>query len=140
MIFYNSGLMQNLGQLRLFVVSNPKPFKRFEDHEAALQIQLHELIERAIFKKQNPVQLIEQYLETTYNGGSTVEDMANFLMLCPQMAHAMHSLKDNWAELDETLPEETILYGRTSRQEAIQTYSEITLVSYLDALSKVYEL
>ena len=126
--------------MRLFVVTHPKPFKRFEDHEAALQIQLHELIERAILKKQNPVLLIEQYLEVSYKGGSTVEDMAHFLINSPQMAHAMHSLRDNWAELDETLPGESIMYGSTTKQEAIQTYSEISLTSYLEALSKVYEL
>ena len=138
MIFYNNQLMKNQQQLRLYLVSNPKPFKRFEDHEAALQIQLHEMVERAIREKEDPIALIEEYLETTYNSGETVEDIANFLANTPQMVHAMHTLKDNWDQLDETLPEDSLMYGGTTRDEAVQAFSEITLRNYLETLSTVY--
>lgn len=125
-------------QLRLYLVSNPTPFKRFEDHEAALQIQLHELIEKAIKDKEDPVALMEEYLQTNYNGGDTVEDMANYLANTPQMVHALHTLKDNWDQMDETLPEDSLMYGGTTRDEAVQAFSEITLRNYLEALTGIY--
>ncbi len=125
-------------QLRLYLVSNPTPFKRFEDHEAALQIQLHELVEKAIKDKEDPVALMEEYLQTNYNGGDTVEDMANYLANTPQMVHALHTLKDNWDQMDETLPEDSLMYGGTTRNEAVQAFSEITLRNYLEALTGIY--
>lgn len=125
-------------QLRLYLVSNPTPFKRFEDHEAALQIQLHELVEKAIKDKEDPVALMEAYLQTNYNGGDTVEDMANYLANTPQMVHALHTLKDNWDQMDETLPEDSLMYGGTTRDEAVQAFSEITLRNYLEALTGIY--
>jgi hypothetical protein len=138
MIFYNNQLMKNHMQLRLYLVSNPTPFKRFEDHEAALQIQLHELVEKAIKDKEDPVALMEEYLQTNYNGGDTVEDIANYLANTPQMVHALHSLKDNWDQMDETLPEDSLMYGGTTRDEAVQAFSEITLRNYLEALTGIY--
>tara|TARA_R110002072_G_scaffold105515_4_gene230679 strand:- start:826 stop:1248 length:423 start_codon:yes stop_codon:yes gene_type:complete len=138
MIFYNNQLMKNHMQLRLYLVSNPTPFKRFEDHEAALQIQLHELVEKAIKDKEDPVALMEEYLQTNYNGGDTVEDMANYLANTPQMVHALHTLKDNWDQMDETLPEDSLMYGGTTRNEAVQAFSEITLRNYLEALTGIY--
>jgi len=139
MIFFNNQLMKNQQQLRLYLVSNPVPFKRFEDHEAALQIQLHELVQRAIEQKEDPVALIEEYLQVNYNGGDRPEDIANFLAGSPQMVHAMHTLKDNWDQLDETLPEDSLMYGGTTRDEAVQAFSEITLRNYLETLSTVYD-
>ena len=138
MIFYNNQLMKNQQQLRLYLVSNPKKFQVFEDHEAAIQIQLHELVERAIREKENPIALIEEYLQISYNCGDTVEDIANFLISTPQMIHALHNLKDNWDQMDETLPEDSLMYGGTSRDEAVQAFSEITLRNYLEALTGVY--
>ena len=125
-------------QLRLYLVNNPTPFKRFEDHEAALQIQLHELVEKAIKDKEDPVALMEEYLQTNYNGGDTVEDMANYLVNTPQMVHALHTLKDNWDQMDETLPEDSLMYGGTTKDEAVQAFSEITLRNYLEALTGIY--
>lgn len=139
MIFYNNQLMKNQQQLRLYLVSNPKPFKRFEDHEAALQIQLHELVQRAIEQKEEPIVLIEEYLQVSYNGGDRPEDIANFLAGSPQMVHAMHTLKDNWDQLDESLPEDSLMFGATTRDEAVQAFSEITLRNYLETLSTVYD-
>ena len=138
MIFYNNQLMKNHMQLRLYLVNNPTPFKRFEDHEAALQIQLHELVEKAIKDKEDPVALMEEYLQTNYNGGDTVEDMANYLVNTPQMVHALHTLKDNWDQMDETLPEDSLMYGGTTKDEAVQAFSEITLRNYLEALTGIY--
>ena len=139
MIFYNSQLMKNESQLRLYLASNPDAFTRFEDHEAALQIQLYDLVERAIAENEDPIALIEAYLQVSYNGTDTVDDIANFLIHTGQMRHAMHNLKENWDEMDETLPELSLKYASTSREQAIQVYSEITLRSYLEALSEVFE-
>lgn len=139
MIFYNNQLMKNQQQLRLYLVSNPVPFKRFEDHEAALQIQLHELVQRAFEQKEDPVALIEEYLQVSYNGGDRAEDIANFLVNTPQVVHAMHTLKDNWDQMDESLPEDSLMFGATTRDEAVQAFSEITLRNYLETLSTVYD-
>ena len=139
MIFYNNQLMKNHRQLRLYLVSNPKPFKRFEDHEAALQIQVHELIERAVKEKEDTIALIEEYLQLNYTGGNRPEDIASFLLNTDQMIHAMHTLKDNWDQLDESLPEDSLMYGGTTRDEAVQAFSEITLRNYLETLSTVYD-
>jgi hypothetical protein len=138
MIFYNSQLMKDENQLRLFLVSNPSPFLRYEDHEAALQIGIHEMVERAIESKENPIALIEQYLQVVYNGGDTPEDIANFIINCHQMVHTMHKLKDNWDEMDDTLPEVSLKHSATSREQAVQVYYETTLRSYLEALSGIY--
>ncbi len=137
MIFYNNQLMQNEQQLRLYLVSNPKAFKRYEDHEAALQIQIYELIERSIEDNEDPVTLIESYLDVNYNGGSNADDIAAFLINSHQMIHALHQLKDNWDELDDSLPEVSLKHTGTSKQQAVQVYSEITLRSYLEALSTI---
>jgi len=139
MIFYNPQIMTNEKELFLYLVSNPKPFTRYENHEAALQIQLHELVERAIQNKENPIALIEFYLGITYNEGHTVADMANFIANSGQMRHALHQLKENWAELDDSLPGESLRFGGTSKEQAIQTFTQIALQTYLEALSGIYE-
>ena len=69
MIFYHPQLMQNESEAKLFMVINPVAFKNFEDHEAAIFIQLHDLVEKAIKQKESPVSLIEDYLNVTYTGG-----------------------------------------------------------------------
>ena len=140
MIFYSNQLMKNRHELMLYLVSNPSPFERFEDHQAALQIRLGELIEDAIEEKEDPVALIQQYLQTDYNGGSGKEDIANFLINSHQMIYAMHNLKDSWADLDGSMTADSLVYGNaTTREQAVETFSEITLRSYLEALSGVYE-
>jgi hypothetical protein len=138
MIFSNSHLMSTERDLYLYLVTNPTPFKRYEDHHAALQIQMDETIEQAIEDGEDPVALIESYLDLTYNGGSTIEEISNFLWQTDQQIMAMHTLKDRWAEIDESLPEPSLSHGGTSRKQAVQVFSEITLRSYLEALSKVY--
>jgi hypothetical protein len=139
MIFYHNQLMKNSRELRLYLVSNPVAFTRFEDHEAALHIQLHELVERAIEQQEDPVALIEDYLQVSYTGGDRSEDLAAFLANTPQMRHAMHTLQEHWGQLDDTLPDDSLLFGSaTTREEAVQSFSEITLRSYLEALSTVY--
>ena len=131
--------MKNQLQLQLYIVSNPKSFEHFEDHRAALYIQLHELVEKAIEDKEDPIALIENYLQLEYNAGNTPEDIANFLFHTDTMTHAMHTLKDNWDTFDNTLPEDTLIYGKTTREQAINTYYETTLRSYLEALAVSYQ-
>ena len=140
MIFYSNQLMKTDRELILYLVSNPKPFERFEDHQAALQIRLHELLENAVEEKEDPVSLIQEYLQTDYNGGSSKEDIANFLTGSHQMIHAMHNLKDHWDECDNSLPEDSLAHGSaTTREGAVKAFGEITLRSYLEALSGVYQ-
>ncbi len=135
MIIYNNQLMPTTEQATLFMVSNPYPFKRFEDHEAAIYIQLHSLVEQSISEGQNPVLLIESYLETTYIGGQSIEEIATYLLQHDKMQSALWTLKDNWSTLDETIPGDSLMYGGMEKEEAIQVYSEITLMSYLEALA-----
>lgn len=139
MIFFNNQLMKTPGQLYLFLVSNPQPFTRYEDHHSALFIQLHELIEQAIADGQNPVALIEEYLKLPYNGGDTVEDMAAFLFYSDPVIQAMSILRDNWSSLDPTLPEDSIAYGTTTREEAVEAFSQLTLTRFLEALTTPYD-
>ena len=140
MIFYSNQLMTNRRELILYLVSNPSPFDRFEDHQAALHIRLHELVENAIQEKEDPVALIREYLQVDYNGGSSKEDIADFLISSHQVIHAMHTLKDSWADFDKNAPEDSLVYGSaTTREQAVETFAEITLRSYLEALSSVYQ-
>ena len=139
MIFYNNQLMKNENQLRMYLVSNPVPFSRFEDHEAALQIQLHELVETAIEKKEDPIMLFEEILKRPYLGGQTADEIASFIYSSDVMFHAMHSLKENWDALDETLPEDSVKYfAGTTKEQATEIFTEITLRTYLEALAEVY--
>jgi hypothetical protein len=139
MIFYHNQLMKTQSQLRLYLVANPVPFERYEDHEAALQIQLHELIERAMAEKENPIALIEDYLGLTYNGGDTLDEIANFLINTDQMNVALQSLQENWHHLDKRMPGDSLMYGSgISREDAVRSYSELTLRNYLETLSSIY--
>ena len=61
------------------MVTNTKPFERYEDHEAALYIQLHEMVEHAFAKGEDPIALIEDYLELVYTEGKSVAEIADFL-------------------------------------------------------------
>ncbi len=131
--------MKTEAQLRVYLVSNPVPFKRYEDHEAALQIQLYDLIERAIEEKENPVALIEDYLGITYTGGDNIDDIATFLLATDQMNYAMNDLKDNWHHLDESQAADSLLYSTgIERKDAVRIYSEITLRNYLENLATLY--
>lgn len=141
MIFYNSQLMRNKRQLRLFLVSNPVAFTRFEDHRAALEIQIYELIERSLAQQENPIALIEEYLRVSYNGGNSIEDIAAFLIHSAHMTYALQTLSDNWDEFDSSLPEEnSLLHGKSTidKSQAVQFYCELSLTNYLEALSTVY--
>jgi hypothetical protein len=139
MIFFNNQLMKDESQTRLFIVTNPIKFVRYEDHEAALQLQLYDLIERAIEEKEDPIALIEGYLGMVYNGGQNIADIASFLLNTDHVNHAMHLLRENWQHKDSSLPDESLLYGgEVNRDEAVGIYSGLTLRTYLETLSRVY--
>lgn len=135
MIFFNNQLMPTPGSATLFMVTNPVAFTRYEDHEAAIYIQLHQLIDRALAEGEDPVILIESYLETIYTGGTTTGEIANFLMQSDKMVLAMWTLKESWSNLEESIPEDSLIYGGMERKQAIQLYAEITLRTYLEVLS-----
>jgi hypothetical protein len=139
MIFFNSQLMKDEGQTRLFIVSNPIAFFRYEDHEAALHFQLYDLIEGAIAEKEDPIALIESYLGVAYNGGQSIADIASYLLNTDQVNHAMHLLRERWQHLDSSIPAESISQGgEVSREDAVRIFSELTLRTYLETLSRVY--
>ena len=137
MIYFNNQLMPNDTSTKLFMVTNTKPFERYEDHEAALYIQLHQLVEHAFAKGENPIALIEDYLELVYTEGKSVAEIADFLANTDKMQLALWTLKESWDKLDETVPQDSLLYGSgMDKEEAIQLYSEITLRTYLEALAQ----
>ena len=139
MIFFNAQLMPNREDATLYMVRNPTPFSRFEDHEAAIFLQLHELIERAIEEGENPIALIEGYLNVVYTGGNAVDEIAAFLLQTDAMVISLWSLQERWRNFDESLPETSIMYGGMEQKEALQLYSEITLRTYLEIVSKHVE-
>ncbi len=134
MIFYNNQLMPTRAEATLYMVSNAVPFSSYDDHEAGIYIQLHELIERAIEEGEDPVMLIEEYLEIIYSSGSSIDEIAAFLFYNDRMVQALWTLQQSWNEIDKTLPETSLIYGGIAKDEAIKLYSEITLRAYLDAL------
>jgi hypothetical protein len=134
MIFYNNQLMPTRADAILYMVSNPVPFKNYDDHEAGIYIQLHELIERAIAEGENPILLIEEYLGIVHSGGTTIEEIAAFFFNTDKMVQALWTLQEHWDTIDETLPKDSLMYGGIDTEEATQLYSEITLRSYLDML------
>lgn len=131
--------MQSLNQVRLFVVSNPVPFSRFQDHESAIIMQLHELVEQAIADNENPVALIEDYLGVSYNAGNTIEEITNYIASTGQMAVMFQKLKDNWHHLDVSVPADSLFYSTgISRADVIETFAETNLRNYLEALASAY--
>ncbi len=139
MIFYNCQLMQSENHLCLYLVSNPVPFERFEDHEAAIQLKIHELVEQAIKEGESPILLIEEYLNRPYFGGDNVDEIAAYIYNSDLMLHAMHELRDAWMEMDLSLPEVSLKHGGTTKAQALQVYQEITLRSYLETLAKILD-
>ena len=128
--------MPNDTSAKLFMVTNTKPFERYEDHEAALYIQLYHLVEHAFEKGENPMALIEDYLDLVYTEGKSIAEIADFLINTDKMQLALWTLKESWDKLDESLPQDSLLYGSgIDKEEAIQLYSEITLRTYLEALA-----
>ena len=128
--------MPNDTSAKLFMVTNTKPFERYEDHEAALYIQLYHLVEHAFEKGENPMALIEDYLDLVYTEGKSIAEIADFLINTDKMQLALWTLKESWDKLDESLPQDSLLYGSgIDNEEAIQLYSDITLRPYLQALA-----
>ncbi len=137
MIYFNNQLMPNDVSAKLFLVTNTKPFERYEDHEAALYIHLLELVEHAFAKGDNPIALIEDYLELVYIEGKSVAEIADFLANTDKMQLALWTLKERWDTLDETAPQDSLLYGSgMDKDAAVQLYSKITLRTYLEALAQ----
>ena len=136
MIFYNQQLMKDSSELALFVVSNPDKFDRFEDHRAAIELRVDELVEQAIVAGEDPIQLIEAYLNVTYLAGPSPAEIADFIIQSEAMMKAINTLHINWSTFDETKPESTLrLISTTTQAESVETYSEMTLRGFLEALS-----
>lgn len=127
--------MKNSHQLRLFLVNNPVPFARYEDHEAAIYIELHELMEDAKDAGEDPAALMESYLGTTYPLGHSDEELAAFLFQTGAMQSALNDLKENWDSLDENVPGNSLIYGGVTLEEVLDTYSTRSLRAYLEALT-----
>lgn len=135
MIFYNSELMPDSHSATLFMVTNAKPFTRFEDHEAGIYIQLHTLVELSIESGENPIGLIEDYLGITYTDGRSVEDIAHFLAYTDRVQNALWSLQLRWQNKSAIKAEASYLQSGISKDQAIQLFTQITLRVYLEALA-----
>ncbi|WP_254884130.1 hypothetical protein [Aquimarina sp. TRL1] len=127
--------MPDKQQAILYMVSNPVPFESYDDHEAGIYIYLHELIERSMAEGESPTTLIEEYLETPYVGGHSLDEIASFLFYHDRMVSALWRLQQNWDGIDMTLPGHSLMFGAMAQKEAIQLYSEVTLRTYLEALT-----
>ena len=130
MIYFNNQLMPTDNRATL-----TKPFERYEDHEAAIYIQLHELVKQAFATGDDPISLIENYLELVYTDGQSIAEIADFLANTDKMQLALWTLKESWDKMDDSIPGNSLLYGGLGKEEAIQLYSEITLRTYLEALA-----
>ncbi|WP_027395058.1 hypothetical protein [Aquimarina latercula] len=136
MIFLNNQLMPSNESATLFMVSNPIPFENFEDHQTGIFIRLHNLIAWSMAEGDDPIPLIEEYLETVYSDSNTVDEIANFLMYHDKMQSAMWTLKENWSNLDDTVPDDSLMYGGMEKEDAVQMYADTTLRRYLEVLSR----
>lgn len=137
MIFFNAQLMPDRESAILYMVANPIAFISFEDHQAGIYIQLHELIERAVQEGEDPILLVEEYLDTIYTGGRSPEELATFLMEQDVMVQALTTLQQHWRHLDTSLEAGSIEAGGMGKKEALQLYSEVTLRSYLETLGTI---
>lgn len=141
MIFFHPQLMRDDKQLRLFVVSNPTAFKRFEDHLAAIEIQLFTLVEKAIEDKETPSQLIEDYLGVYLWGKPTPEELVGQIMNSFQMQAALEQLEENWESKDDSLTD-SLNYrtGSVTKEQAFEAYGYQSLRNYLEVLAEITPL
>lgn len=140
MNFFHNQLMKTEAQTRLFTVGQSK-YKNFENHKAAIFGNVYDLIEDAIKEGENPKALIEDFLEIPYSAGDTIDEMVNFLCETHFMVHAFGILKENWDQLDESAPNDSLIYSAFSEvdeQKALAIYLERTLRDYLETLSQIY--
>ena len=132
--------MKTERELELYLVSNPAPFTRFDDHEAALEIQVFNLVQNCLDQQDDPVMLIEQILGIEFQGDNTLEGIAYFIIRSDQMRTAMFRLSENWDAYDPSVPEMSMkTVAGTTRQQALEVYQNLTLASYLEALANIYE-
>lgn len=135
MIYYNNILMPTDTSAILFMVENTKEFEKYADHEAAICIGLHSLVEDSIGMGENPIMLIEQYLEIVYTDGNSVEEIADFLAQTDTVQNALWSLKQDWETLDIQTGENSLMYGGISKERVTELFTEITLRTYLETLA-----
>ncbi|WP_241479982.1 hypothetical protein [Kordia jejudonensis] len=119
----------------LFMVENPSPFKQYEDHEAAIYITIHLLIEDAILQGENPIAMIENYLNVVYNGGTTTGEITDYLIQTGSLQNALWELKEKWSELDTKINENSLMYSSLSKQNVTEIYAQRTLRTYLETLA-----
>lgn len=138
MIFCNPTLMPTPETALLFMVHNPVPLQNYEDHQAALCIQLHELVIRSRAEGENPIALVEDYLGVYYNEGATPEEITSFLINQDVMIRAFSILRSNWKSFNPNVKSESITERGLSKEEYMERYAEITLRTYLETLSNVF--
>lgn len=134
MIFYHPQIMANTTEARVFMVDNPKSFEKYEDHRAAIFLNLQRLINQAIQENDDPQQLIEGYLQITNHSGNTPEELSHLIFHSGKMTHALGVLKENWSVLDPNVPNESLLYGGISSEQAETIFIETDLRAYLESL------
>lgn len=141
MIYYNKTLMPELQDAILYMATNPVAFTSFNDHNAAIYIGLHELVERSKQTCDDPIVLIEQYLDCIYTADESTDAIAAFIMQTPQMITAMTILKQNWVQFaaaDTTESDALLPAASKIPDDIIMLYSEISLRLYLETLAMIY--
>lgn len=153
MSFWHNQIIKNHAQARLFGVHDPKTwyhhkdprsriekYKRYEDHLAAIVEKIGYLVDDALEENENPKALIEDFLGVPYNGGDTTEEIADFLCNTHHMVYALGILKDNWNNVDPSVPADSLVYATSEIDEtyAFGIYLETTFRNYLETLSQIY--
>jgi hypothetical protein len=137
--YFNNQIYKNEMQAHLFGVGEVD-LKSFEEHEVEIQNQLYYLVQYALEEKEDPIALIEDFLHVQYTGGDTINEFVTFLCNTHFMVHAFDILKENWNNLDESVPGDSLLYANAelNEQKGFSIYLDRTLRSYLESLSQIY--
>ncbi len=135
MVFYTPQLMPNEQSARLFMVRSTHPIEDYTIHEAHLHLKLQQLITTARNSGENPKELIEDYLECDYSQGDEHSAMIEFIFQHDRMQSALWTLQELWGFYDPEIPSESLYFQGMDTQEAIESYAQIDLRSFLEALA-----
>ncbi len=122
------------------MVSNPKPYTNFEDHQAGMVFRISDLIEVALKEGENPAQLLKEYLGVSCYTCNGVEEIFTVVMSSDYMACALKELRENWSNHDKVLDGDypKLSSKGYSQKQAEEIFSKTTLRTYLESLSNLF--
>lgn len=135
MLFYNPQLMPNEQSARLFMVSSTQTVDDYQSHEAHLQLRVQQLITEARNSGEDPVMLIEEYLACDYPDTIENSSLAAYILQHDRMQSALWTLQELWGFYDPELPSDSLYFKGMDTQEALETYAQVDLRSFLEALA-----